>query len=393
MASGNYIKYARRAKYEPQSFYLASGSASDIYDELRRLGTRRVLFICNKTTSKYKNYKVLKSSFDAMSIKTFSYVRNDGILRSSDIISGLQVYKEFNCDTIIAVGGSAEIDCGKLISAMFTNGLSSPTELSGLDRIKSDISVLCCIVTDNSCAATTSFAEYYDETLSKWSVAMSAYLIPQVVVVDTDIAMRTDKNIALDCALTAFGVAMESYLSPVASSYPEYRANAIDSLRSLTKYIDLMMESPEESYYRRRVAVGALCSGVSSRITGYGISHLVSHAIMSKVGSLRSCVYLYILNYMLSDSDEEGLQRAAQLAKELGIASNQADDKAATEELMRTISEYFRYYSAEDMKVNITNKEASAIISEVVKEIEVFGIESRIKDTLERMFAEMTSNY
>lgn len=390
--SGNYMKYAREADYEPQSFYFASGSSYEIFDELRRLGAKRVLFVCNKTISKYKNYSDLSKMFEENHYRVFEFIRPDGILRSTDIIKGLGIYKEFNCDTIVSIGGTEEIDCAKLISAMYTNDLSNPTDLVGLDKLKKDISLVCCIVTDNSCAASATFAEFMDEGTGKWSSSLSAYLIPQMVVVDTDIAMRTDINVALDCALTAFGVAIESYLSPVAYSFPEYRANAVDACRTLNKYIDLMMEAPDDSYYRRRVAVAGLYSGLSSRFTGYGLSHLAAHSLISRFGSIRSCTYLYILTYLLSESDEEGISRAAEFARQIGVVTKLADDKASTEALMDMINRYLGYYSIEDMALDIAEKDISSIVSEILKESAIFGFDSKVKGTFERLLRKTIKN-
>ena len=384
-----YIKYASEAEYEVQSYYLSSGSSYEVCGELEGLGTKRVLFVCSKPVSKYMNFSDLVAGFEKAGFRTFSFIRNEGKLLSSDILKGLHIYKEFNCDTIVAVGGAGEIDCGKMISAMHTNGVSNPGDLVGVDKLKKDISVLCCIVTDNSCAAATSYAEFFDETTSKWSVAMSAYLIPQVVVIDTDIAMRTDKSIALDCAITAFGVAVEAYLSSYASSYPEYRANAIDSCRSLIKYISLMMETPDESYYRRRMAVGGLSAGLSARMTGLGAAHIASHALMGKVKDIRSCVYLYILLNILAEADSVVISRAAQMGRELGLVKIAMDDRSAANILSENISGYMEYYSGEDLSVSITEKDIPNLISEIAKELDQFGIDNKVKGAIEHSFTQL----
>ncbi|MCQ2528630.1 MAG: iron-containing alcohol dehydrogenase [Saccharofermentans sp.] len=384
MSLPTYIKYASEAEYEAQSYYLSSGSSYEVCDELKNLGTKRVLFVCSKTISKYMNFSDLVAGFEKVGFRSFSFIRNDGRLLSSDILKGLQIYKEFNCDTIVAVGGAGEIDCGKMISAMHTNNVSNPSELVGIDKLKKDISVLCCIVTDNSCAAAASFAEFFDEFTSKWSVAMSAYLIPQVVVIDTDIAMRTDKNIALDCAITAFGVAVESYLSQYAANYPEYRANAIESCRSLAKYINLTMETPDESYYRRRMAVGGLSAGLSARMTGLGVAHIASHALMSKVKDIRSCVYLNILLSILLEADDDTIARAAQMARDLGLVKIAMDDRGAANALIDHIRIYMDYYSESDLNVPLTDKDVLGMVSDIVKELDQFGGDNKIKSVIER---------
>ena len=133
MASKNtYITYANEAFYEPQNVYMEGNSKSEIMDKLRELGARRVLFVCNKSIASYKNYDDLIRKYESRGFRCFAYKKNDGPLTDIEILDGLKVYREYNCDTIVTIGGSYEIDLGKLISAMATNYCKSPSELQEL---------------------------------------------------------------------------------------------------------------------------------------------------------------------------------------------------------------------------------------------------------------------
>ena len=54
MGTAEYLKYAREAKYEPQKLYLESGDSFALSEAFREMGTRRILFLGNPLTSKYK---------------------------------------------------------------------------------------------------------------------------------------------------------------------------------------------------------------------------------------------------------------------------------------------------------------------------------------------------
>ena len=392
MASGkNYTKYASSIEYEPQSIYLASGSAYEVMDELISLGTRRILVICTKSVHKYRNVTELISKFEAKGLRTFIYERGDGILRSGDVIRGLSVYKEFNCDTIVTVGGSYDIDCGKLISAMAINEAKSPSDLIGVNNIKKDMSVVCCIVMDNSTAVSMASAEFFDENNKEWQVALSAYLIPQMIVIDTDLAMRTSATVVLDRALTSLGIAIESYIYLSAMSEDAYRADAANACLQLFKYIPKLIEDPDDSYFRRQVAVGGVYAGTAERYMGIGLAHLVTHELISLYGDIPSNIFLEILIRLIANGSEENHRNAAQLSRILELVDCADSDVDAVNALIAKICEVSALsgdYTVPSMK----SAEIDKVAIVAIRKSEVYGYDKKASKLIVDILNELNSH-
>lgn len=390
-SSKNYSKYASSIEYEPQSIYLASGSAYEVMDELISLGTRRILVICTKDVHKYRNVTELIKQFESRGLRTFVYERGNGILRSGDILRGLSVYKEFNCDTIVTVGGSYDIDCGKLISAMAINESKNPSELAGLNNIKKDMSVVCCVVMDNSTAVSMASAEFFDENTKEWMVALSAYLIPQMIVVDTDIAMRTSAALVLDRALTSLGIAIESYVYSSALSEGVYRADAANACLQLFQYIPKLIEDPDDSYCRRQVAVGGIYAGTSERYMGIGLAHLVTHELMSLYRDIPSNIYLEILVKLIENGSSDNRRNAAQLSRILGFADYATSDDDAVAALISRIYQVSALTGAYNVP-SMTQADIDKTAIVAVRKSEVYGYYKKVSKLIVDILTEIVGH-
>jgi len=376
MASGSrYIKYAQKTETEPQSIYLDSGSAFKVVDELKRLGTRRILLICDKVVRKYKNFEDLASFYAKEGFRLFYYYRNDHTVTDRDIEEGLRVYNEFNCDTIITAGGADDINCGKLVAAAAINPVKHPTEFEGIDKLKHDISVLCCIVTDNSETCSSPIAEFRDSSSGRWVTCVSSYLVPQIAVIDTDFSIRTEPAVCESTALQSLASAIEAYLSPTSDEYPQYKADALNSCINIFDNVEKMSNNPSDTYLRRICAVGGMYAGLAMRKTGLGEAHILMHCCASKYSTGHAVglnrLFPRFLRAQIATHPSKGY---AALAKELHMCTLNLEDEEAAQVLADRVDRLFsRYRDITELPI-ISESDAKKIASEADKEAAVFGI-------------------
>lgn len=368
-----YNKYASRIDTEPQSVYLESGSAYKLVDELRKLGTRRILFICAKGMSKYKNIEKLVDFYESQRFRVFTYYRPDGTPTDIDIQAGLKIYKEYNCDTIMVAGGNDDVNSAKMIAAAAINPVKNLREFAGIGKLKRDISVLCCIVTDNGDMASSSIAEYCDSSTGKWITCMSAYLIPQIICYDTDFSVRTDADVLQTSALMSLMSAIEAYLSTLADDKPKYKANAVNSCLNIMNHIDSMLKNTSDTYTRRICAIGGMYAGLAMRKTGLGQAHILARYLASRYktgyGVGINIMFPLFLRYQIRTSTDN----IASLAKNLHLCTASLDSLSAASIFVDRIDMLFSRMPATGQFPQISENEAKKIASIVEKESMIYG--------------------
>jgi alcohol dehydrogenase len=372
---GSYIEYSSKAVFEPQQIFSGSGASQGLPSDLKSKGTRRVLIICSKAVLRYKSYEVLTSGLTSEGIRFFVYEKEDVLLRQSETEACAKMFKEYNCDTCITIGGVNAIDCGKLTIAL--NGSNNPKnamELAGDGKVKKGKGKLCCIVTDAGASAATPFAEFQAEGTGKWMMVRSSLIVPPVVVIDTDFSARTDHNKALDSALTAFCEAIEAYISPVSSYNPLYRANAVNACVTIYSNISSIKQAAEDAYLRYKLTAGGLCAGLSLRMTGLGYSHLAVHAMLERYGDIHGAIYLKILRCLLEAESDLLYKDLADLARHLNICTKNADDRSAAQTFIDALDIMCRKFNENMNMPEMTREEALDIAEEVKRAASVYDL-------------------
>lgn len=371
---GSYIEYSSKAVFEPQQIFSGSGASRELPSDLKEKGTRRVLIICSKAVLRYKSYEDLTSDLTTEGIRFFVYEKEDLLLKQSEAEVCAKMFKEYNCDTIIAIGGTSAIDCGKLTIAL--NGSNNPknaVELAGDGKVKRGKGKLCCVVTDAGASAATPFAEFMSEN-NKWLMVRSSRIVPDVVVIDTDFSMRTDHNKAIDSALTAFCEAIEAYISPVSSYNPLYRADAVNACVTIYSNISSVKAAQEDAYLRYKLTAGGLCAGLSLRMTGIGYSHLAVHSMLERYGDIHGAFYLRILRCLLEAESALLCKDLADLARHLNICTKNADDKSAAQTFIDALDLMWRKYSENVIVPEISKSDALDIADEVKKAASLYDL-------------------
>ena len=298
----NYLTYSRTLTYEPQSMYLECGQGNRICAELKSLGTKRVLVLSRAEYLKSKNVEELINKLEETGFRLFKYNVKQKYSSSTDILAALEDYRGFNCDTIVVFGGGAEIFCAKMVSAMAINNMKDPVEAEGYGKIKKDISVLCCFGMDNSTAISSNVAEFRDENTGRWVSVISNYLVPQIAVVDTDIAMRTITQVSVASAFDSLAMGIESCLSPASAFEPNYKACARNAISLVVDNVLDMKEQPDDGFLRKKIEVAGIYAGMSARMSGFGYSPLTVHALKSRFGPDIGKFYWRILSRFLKES-------------------------------------------------------------------------------------------
>ena len=294
------------------------------------------------------------------------------MLNLTDIGGGISVFREYNCDTVITVGGLEDIECGKFVAALAANDGKTAQDLCGVGNIKRDMTVLCCIVTDNSYAATSSFAEYYDDMTGNRRISASSYLIPQMVVIDTDFLMRTKMDEAVDSALMSLGLAFESFSSPYGVFAPEYRANAEDACLGIISGFSKMVNNPSDSYARKLVATGGFYSGLSSRLMGLGYGKFIINALFEKQKTYSGAIYLKTVAALIRLFPVLYLQKAAAVAKKAHICTASTMDPDAAE----VFANYIEKISSPYLKAStagIDPKDVQKTAEDIRRNAQLFG--------------------
>jgi len=379
----NFIKSTDRDGVTPQTLFIDSGSAGEISALLRERGSKRLLILSNKSTLEFRTVELLLKKYNDDGFRTFSYQRRNIVADSRDIEGALLTYREYNCDTIIAIGSTEDLFVGKLTAVAATNP-GKYTSFAGVGNVKYDIKTLVAIPTDNNPYPSTPDASFFDHETSTWNTCISQIMIPHIVVIDSNMMMRNTNDTMALPALNALCMAIEAYLSPLASNHPTYKADATVAIYKILGRLDSLVADNIDLYLQSKVAVGGFYAGLSTTRLGFGYTYFILHKMQEKYDCPYGTAMGHILVGVLRELLEFNAEEMAELARMMHFCTPSLDTINAARSFIESVNDIYEKNSPKIDTPMMTPEDRRVIAESVRRSLIDMGFTPRISaDKLE----------
>lgn len=289
--------------------------------------------------------QVLRRRENQPQIKVFNEVEPNPSTHT--VYKGLEIFVNFQPDTIIALGGGSAMDAAKAIWMFFEHPETSffGAKQKFLDIRKRTYKItkpknakfICIPTTSGTGSEVTPFAVITDsETHVKYPLADYA-LTPDIAIVDPQFVLSVPKVVAADTGMDVLTHAIESYVSVMASDYTRGL-----SLQAIKLTFDYLKSSVQENdkHSREKMHNASTMAGMAFANAFLGISHSIAHKIGGEYGiphgRTNAILLPHVIRYNAKDPQKHALFpkydffRAdtdyADIAKFLGLKGNTTEE-------------------------------------------------------------------
>ena len=289
--------------------------------------------------------QVLRRRENQPQIKVFNEVEPNPSTHT--VYKGLEMFINFQPDTIIALGGGSAMDAAKAIWMFFEHPETSffGAKQKFLDIRKRTYKItkpknakfICIPTTSGTGSEVTPFAVITDsETHVKYPLADYA-LTPDIATVDPQFVLSVPKEVAADTGMDVLTHAIESYVSVMASDYTRGL-----SLQAIKLTFDYLKSSVQENdkHSREKMHNASTMAGMAFANAFLGISHSIAHKIGGEYGiphgRTNAILLPHVIRYNAKDPQKHTLFpkydffRAdtdyANIAKFLGLKGNTTEE-------------------------------------------------------------------
>jgi len=289
--------------------------------------------------------QVLRRRENQPQIKVFNEVEPNPSTHT--VYKGLEMFMNFQPDTIIALGGGSAMDAAKAIWMFFEHPETSffGAKQKFLDIRKRTYKItkpknakfICIPTTSGTGSEVTPFAVITDsETHVKYPLADYA-LTPDIAIVDPQFVLSVPKDVAADTGMDVLTHAIESYVSVMASDYTRGL-----SLQAIKLTFDYLKSSVQENdkHSREKMHNASTMAGMAFANAFLGISHSIAHKIGGEYGiphgRTNAILLPHVIRYNAKDPQKHALFpkydffRAdtdyADIAKFLGLKGNTTEE-------------------------------------------------------------------
>jgi lactaldehyde reductase len=300
-----------------ETSYHGKGAIESIVSELKARGLKKPMVCSDPDLVKFGVTQKVTSLLEKAGVE---YTLNTNIKPNptiENVQSGVNLFKENNNDSLIAVGGGSSIDTAKAIGIIITNPeFADVRSLEGVaPTTKPCAPIIAVPTTAGTAAEVTINYVITDEEKNRKMVCVDVHDIPVVAVVDPDMMSTMPRGLTAATGMDALTHAIEGYITKGAWELSDmFHIKAIEmiakSLRSAVK------NEPEG---REMMALGQYVAGMGFSNVGLGIVHSMAHPLGALYDTPHGVANAIILPLVMEYNAPCTGEKYRDIAKAMGV--------------------------------------------------------------------------
>ncbi|MFR2776465.1 MAG: iron-containing alcohol dehydrogenase [Anaerostipes sp.] len=317
----------------PGNIFTGAGALDMAEEKLGRLG-KKALIVTDKVMVELGNCTKVEKALKNQNIEYVVYCEINGEPTDTMIENGLNLYKEENCDFLIALGGGSPIDSMKAIAALASNGGKIADYMGKI--IEGNLPTMVAVpTTAGTGSEATQFTIITDTQNDVKMLLKGAVLMPDYAIIDPQFTMTAPPKITAATGLDALTHAAEAYTSKLAQ--PLSDTFALSAIKRIFEYLPIAFHDGKNVEAREQMSIAALEAGIAFNNASVTLVHGMSRPIgalfhvahgLSNAMLLKQC-FIYAL--------DGAYDRFAELGRAIHAASDDDSDKEASEKFLQAV--------------------------------------------------------
>lgn len=304
---------------------------------------------------------LLDGMITAMDEAGLEYAIYDGVAPNPTDINveeGAKIYKENQCDCMIAFGGGSPMDCAKGIGARIARPHKKINKMQGLFGILRPIPTIFTVPTTSGTGSETTIAAVITEAETHHKASMNDLcLMPRYAVLDPELTVGLPPHVTSTTGMDALCHAVEAYTNNTYNSRLEK-----DMCEKAVKLIydnlyDLYLDGSDLKK-RQNMQKAAFMAGRAFTRGCVGYVHAIGHTLGGLYGTPHGLAMAILLPHVMRAYGPAAYDRLARLCDICGIEAAEDTAQAKAEAFIGWI---------EDMKVKMN----IPVYPEMIKEEDV----------------------
>lgn len=230
---------------------------------------------------------VLNRRANKVDIRIFSNVEPDPSIETAK--TGAETMKEFQPDSIIALGGGSVMDAAKVMWLLYEQPQVSFDDVKQkfLDIRKRAVKIptlgqkakmICIPTTSGTGSEVTPFAVITDHSVNKKYPLADYAFTPTVAIIDSELTKTVPPSVIADTGMDVLTHATEAYVSIVANDYTD--GLALQSIKMVFQYLErTYLDCKNDDEARDKMHNASTIAGMAFANAMLGISHSMAHKI------------------------------------------------------------------------------------------------------------------
>lgn len=281
--------------------------------ELATLGAKRPLIITDKGVRANNLLAPIEAAFESTDAKIaaiFDDVPPDSSLGT--VRSAAQLYRDHDCDAIIAVGGGSVIDTSKATNILVSEGGDDLLKYSGAHNLPKPLKPFFVIPTTSGTGSEVTMVAVVSDTEKNVKMPFASYyLMPHAAILDPRMTQTLPPHLTAMTAMDAMTHAVEAYTCMAANPISDAYATA--AVKKVSANLFNVLDNPTDAQGRLELAQASTMAGIAFSNSMVGLVHSLGHALGAVAHLPHGLCMNLFLPYVLEYNKEVNGDKIAEL--------------------------------------------------------------------------------
>lgn len=281
--------------------------------ELSTLGAKRPMIITDKGVRSNGLLEPVEAAFadtDCVIAYVFDDVPPDSSLHT--VRQAAELYRQHNCDALIAIGGGSVIDTSKGVNILVSEGGDDLMKYSGAHNLPRPLKPFFVVPTTAGTGSEVTLAAVISDTEKNVKLPFASYhLMPNAAVLDPRMTLTLPPHITAMTAMDALTHAVEAYTCLAANPISDAYATA--AVKKISQNLLKVLDNPKDADARLELAQASTMAGIAFSNAMVGLVHSLGHATGAVVHLPHGLCMSLFLPYVLEYNMEKNGDRIADL--------------------------------------------------------------------------------
>lgn len=236
-----------------------------------------------------------------------------------NIEAAAKLYKDNQCDSLLAFGGGSPMDCAKGVGARLVRPSKTFAQLKGLLKVRGTLPPFFAVPTTSGTGSEATIAAVItdDKTHEKYAVNDPS-LVPHYALLDPLLTLGLPPFITATTGMDALTHAIEAYIGQ--SNTANTKAAAIAASKLIVTHLPIAYKHGDNVESRAKMQHASYLAGVAFTRAYVGYVHAISHALGGLYSVAHGLANSIVLPHTLRQYGEVVYPKLAELALDCGIA-------------------------------------------------------------------------
>ncbi|MDH2245562.1 iron-containing alcohol dehydrogenase [Pseudomonas sp. GD03855] len=336
----------------PRLMEVGAGASGQLARVLKELGCNRPLIVTDRMMVDLGYVARIAGQLEEAGIASQCFADTLPEPTAASIRAGVEMVREGDFDSIVALGGGSPIDSAKAIGILGKFGGEMRDYRFPRDVSEAGLPLIAIPTTAGTGSEATRFTIITDETSDEKMLCAGLGFMPIAALIDYELTLSLPPRVTADTGIDALTHAIEAYVSRKASLYSD--AQALEAMRLLAPNLRAAFHEPGNRAAREAMMLGATLAGIAFSNASVALVHGMSRPIGAFFHVPHGLSNAMLLPAITAFSIPAAPERYADCARAMGVAAQTDSVEVANDKLLaelRAINQELKVPSPEQFGI------------------------------------------